>query len=163
MKAVVQRVKNAEVSVEGKITGKINQGLLVYIGIAQGDDEKETTWMAEKVANLRIFNDSQGKMNLSLMDLLSHGKEAAVLAVSQFTLLGECSKGRRPYYGEAAEPELAKKYYESFMAKIREFGLGCEAGIFQAHMDVSSVNDGPVTIILNSPGIQGTADLPKTH
>ena len=151
MKAVVQRVKNAEVRVEGIISGRINAGLLVYLGVAQGDDEKDADWMADKVANLRIFGDSQGKMNLSLLDLKSQGKEAAVLAVSQFTLLGECAKGRRPFFGMAAEPELAKKLYEYFMIKVCEQGLPCEAGVFQAHMEVSYTNDGPVTILLESP------------
>ena len=151
MKAVVQRVKNAEVSVEGKVSGSIKAGLLVYLGVARGDNEKDADWMAEKIANLRIFNDSQGKMNLSLLDLIGQNKEAAVLAVSQFTLLGECAKGRRPYYGEAAEPEKAEKLYQHFMTKVREQGLICEAGIFQAHMEVSYTNDGPVTILLDSP------------
>ena len=151
MKAVVQRVKNAEVSVEEKVTGRINSGLLVYIGVAQNDIEKDAEWMAEKIANLRIFSDSQGKMNLSLLDLHTQGKEAAVLAISQFTLLGECVKGRRPFFGDAAEPEKADKLYQHFMNKIREQGLPCEAGIFQAHMDVSYTNNGPVTILLDSP------------
>ena len=136
---------------EGKVSGSINTGLLVYLGVAQRDNEKDANWMAEKIANLRIFNDSQGKMNLSLLDLIGQGKEAAVLAVSQFTLLGECVKGRRPYYGEAAEPEKAEKLYEHFMLMIREQGLPCEAGIFQSHMEVSYTNNGPVTILLDSP------------
>ena len=151
MKAVVQRVKNAEVSVEGKISGRINAGLLVYLGVAQGDNEKDANWMAEKVANLRIFSDAQGKMNLSLLDLIDQGKDAAVLAVSQFTLLGECAKGRRPYFGQAAEPDTAENLYRHFMTALREQGLPCEAGIFQAHMEVSYTNEGPVTILLESP------------
>ena len=154
MKAVVQRARNASVTVEGRVTGKISRGLLVYLGVASGDSEKDAAWMAEKVANLRIFEDAQGKMNLSLKDILSQADEGdgaiGVLAVSQFTLLADASKGRRPYYGDAAEPEKAKALYGLFMEKIREQGLPCEAGVFQAHMDVSYTNDGPVTIILNS-------------
>ena len=152
MKAVIQRVKNAEVSVEGKVSGSIKEGLLVYLGVARNDSEKDADYLAEKTAHLRIFTDAQGKMNLSLLDLIGQGKEAGVLAVSQFTLLGECGKGRRPYYGEAAEPELAKRLYEYFMVKIREQGLVCEAGVFQASMEVSYTNMGPVTILLDSAG-----------
>jgi len=152
MKAVVQRARNASVTVEGHVTGKISRGLLVYLGVAGEDSEKDAAWMAEKIANLRIFEDAQGKMNLSLKDILSGEEEGAVgvLAVSQFTLLADASKGRRPYYGGAAEPEKAKALYGLFMEKIREQGLLCEAGIFQAHMDVSYTNDGPVTIILGT-------------
>ena len=154
MKAVVQRVRNASVTVEGAVTGKISRGLLVYLGVAEGDGEKDAAWMAEKIANLRIFEDAQGKMNLSLKDILSQAGDAegpvGVLAVSQFTLLADASKGRRPYYGDAAEPEKAKALYGFFMEKIREQGLLCEAGIFQAHMDVTYTNDGPVTIILGT-------------
>jgi D-tyrosyl-tRNA(Tyr) deacylase len=157
MKAVIQRVKDAQVSVEGKITGSIKEGLLVYLGVAQGDTEKDADWLAEKTAFLRIFQDSEGKMNLSLMDLAGNGEELGVLAVSQFTLLGECGKGRRPYFGEAAEPELARKLYEYFILKIRAQGIGCEAGLFKSHMEVRSTNDGPVTILLDSnPVIQKT-------
>ncbi|MDR1802126.1 MAG: D-tyrosyl-tRNA(Tyr) deacylase [Treponema sp.] len=152
MKAVVQRARNASVVVEGRIAGKISRGLLVYLGVASGDGEKDAAWMAEKIANLRIFEDAQGKMNLSLKDILGQAGEGdvGVLAVSQFTLLADASKGRRPYYGGAANPEKAKALYGFFMEKIREQGLLCEAGVFQAHMDVSYTNDGPVTIILNS-------------
>ena len=155
MRAVVQRAKNAAVTVEGKVSGSIERGLLVYLGVAREDSEKDAEWMAEKIANLRIFEDAQGKMNLSLLDIVAQetsvGEPAGVLAVSQFTLLADAVKGRRPFYGEAAEPEKANKLYEYFMAKIREKGLVCEAGVFQAHMDVSYTNDGPVTIILESP------------
>ena len=154
MKAVVQRAKNASVKVDGEITGSIGCGLLVYLGVAREDAEKDAAWMAEKVANLRIFEDDQGKMNLSLLDIIRERKmdgSAGVLAVSQFTLLADAAKGRRPYYGEAAEPEKAKALYEYFMAKVKETGLVCEAGVFQAHMDVTYTNDGPVTIILESP------------
>ena len=152
MKAVVQRVRNASVKVDGRITGAVEWGLLVYLGVARDDTEKDADWMAEKTANLRIFEDPDGKMNLSLKDLEGDIPQGGpgVLAVSQFTLLGELAKGRRPYYGEAAPPEKAKVLYEYFMGKIREQGLHCEAGIFQAHMDVSYTNDGPVTILLES-------------
>ena len=155
MKAVVQRAKNASVKVENAVTGSIGSGLLVYLGVARDDSEKDAEWMADKVANLRIFEDDQGKMNLSLLDIIAKNKSAdtviGVLAVSQFTLIADAAKGRRPYYGEAADPEKANLLYECFMKKIRERGLVCEAGVFQAHMDVTYTNDGPVTIILASP------------
>jgi D-aminoacyl-tRNA deacylase len=155
VKAVVQRAKNASVKVENALTGSIGSGLLVYLGVARDDSEKDAEWMAEKIANLRIFEDAQGKMNLSLLDIVAQNKTAdttvGVLAVSQFTLLADASKGRRPYYGEAADPEKANRLYECFLEKIRERGLVCEAGVFQAHMDVTYTNDGPVTIILDSP------------
>ena len=157
MKAVIQRVRNASVTVEGKITSRIDQGLLVYIGVAETDTEKDADWMAEKTINLRIFNDAEGRMNLSVKDVEKENKEGGsaggstgILAVSQFTLLAELRKGRRPYYGDAAEPEKAKTLYEYFMAKIREQGLLCEAGVFQAIMEVTYTNDGPVTILLDS-------------
>jgi D-tyrosyl-tRNA(Tyr) deacylase len=160
MKAVVQRVRDASVKVNGAVSGRISRGLLVYLGVASDDTEKEAEWMAEKIANLRIFEDARGKMNLSLLDLISINENnenneknegfMGVLAVSQFTLLADARKGRRPYYGEAAEPCKANALYEYFMEKIRKEGLICEAGVFQAHMDVSYTNDGPVTIILDS-------------
>jgi D-tyrosyl-tRNA(Tyr) deacylase len=158
MKAVVQRVKNASVSVDGKVSGAIAGGLLVYLGVAKGDTRADADWMAEKIANLRVFNDDQGKMNLSVKEIIhvkvnSHDilPAFAVLAISQFTLLADARKGRRPYYGEAADPEEAKGLYEYFMEKIREQGLVCESGVFQAHMEVSYTNDGPVTILLEHP------------
>jgi D-tyrosyl-tRNA(Tyr) deacylase len=151
MKAVVQRVKQAQVSVDGRITGSIKKGFLVYLGVAREDSEKDIQWMADKIANLRIFSDTEGRMNLSIPDLIGVGeKDIGILAISQFTLLGECAKGRRPYYGEAAEPDLAKKFYEQFIQEIQSRGLVCQSGIFQAHMEVNSINDGPVTILLNS-------------
>ncbi|GHT56456.1 D-aminoacyl-tRNA deacylase [Spirochaetia bacterium] len=157
MKAVVQRVLNASVSVDGAVSGKIDSGLLVYLGVAIGDTESDADWLAEKIANLRIFEDENQKMNLSLKDRFEAAAGGAgdrgppgVLAVSQFTLLADARKGRRPYYGNAAEPETAKKLYEYFMNKIREQGLPCESGVFQAHMQVAYTNDGPVTIILDS-------------
>jgi D-tyrosyl-tRNA(Tyr) deacylase len=154
MKAVIQRVKNASVFAEGRVAGSIAGGLLVYLGVARGDGERDAAKLAEKIVNLRIFQDSLGKMNLSIKDLKAAGGEyasgAAVLAVSQFTLLADARKGRRPYYGEAAGPEDAKTLYEFFMEKIREEGIVCEAGVFRAHMEVSYTNDGPVTILLDS-------------
>jgi len=155
VKAVVQRVKNASVKVENAVTGSIGSGLLVYLGVARDDGKKDAEWMAEKITNLRIFEDAQGKMNLSLLDIIAQNKTTdttiGVLAVSQFTLLADASKGRRPYYGEAADPEKANELYKCFMEKIRERSLVCEAGVFQAHMDVTYTNNGPVTIILDSP------------
>ena len=155
MKAVIQRVKNAAVMVDGKITGSIDRGLLVYLGIAGTDSEEDVLWMAEKTLNLRIFNDNDGKMNLSLPGLLeqngeSSGVKTGILAVSQFTLLGDARKGRRPSYGKAAAPSLAKSLYESYIKTIREKGFLCEEGVFQALMEVTYTNDGPVTIIIDS-------------
>ncbi|MDR0496793.1 MAG: D-tyrosyl-tRNA(Tyr) deacylase [Treponema sp.] len=151
MRVVVQRVKDASVKVEGAITGSIDSGLLVYLGVAREDTVKETEWMAEKIVNLRIFEDAQGKMNLSLLDIsAAEQRTAGVLTVSQFTLLADARKGRRPYYGEAADPDKAKALYEHFVDKIKEQGIASETGVFQAHMDVRYTNDGPVTIILDS-------------
>ena len=166
MKAVVQRVRNAAVTVEGAVKGSIAQGLLVYLGVAREDTEEDARWMAEKVSNLRIFGDIDGKMNLSLRDITKppHSEKAqsahsaqsggegpaGVLTVSQFTLLADARKGRRPYYGAAAEPEKAKALYNYFIERIREQGLISEAGVFQARMEVSYTNCGPVTILLDS-------------
>ena len=145
MKAVVQRVKDASVSVEGSVCGAIASGLLVYLGVAQGDSEADAEYLAEKIAFLRIFEDQDGKMNLSVSD-----KKGGILAISQFTLLADARKGRRPSYSDAAPPETAKALYEYFMEKIRSLGLECSAGVFQAHMEVTYTNDGPVTILLDS-------------
>jgi len=149
MRAVVQRVKNASVTVEGKICGKIDHGLLVYLGVARGDTSLDAEKLAEKIAYLRIFEDGEGRMNLSVKDR-SGAVLAGILAVSQFTLLADARKGRRPYYGNAAESGEAQPLYEYFMQKIRERGLVCETGVFQAHMAVTYTNDGPVTILLDS-------------
>ena len=153
MKAVIQRVENAFVSVDDKITGKIERGLLVYIGVAHNDTEKDADWLAEKTAHLRIFNDTEGKMNLSLNDLNADGIKTGVLAVSQFTLLCDARKGRRPSWGGAASPEIAKQLYLYFIEKIKKQGLICETGEFQAHMKVTYTNDGPVTILLDSNAV----------
>ncbi|MDR0451134.1 MAG: D-tyrosyl-tRNA(Tyr) deacylase [Treponema sp.] len=150
MRAVVQRVLGASVSVAGTIRGSIGRGLLVYLGVARGDGKEDAEYLAEKTANLRIFEDGQGKMNLSLKDLLAQGGRAGVLAVSQFTLLADARKGRRPYYGGAAEAAEAEPLYQYFIERIRGRGLVCESGIFQARMEVACTNEGPVTILLDS-------------
>jgi D-tyrosyl-tRNA(Tyr) deacylase len=150
MKAVVQRVLDASVSVEGAIAGVLESGLLVYLGVARDDTKKDAEKLAEKIANLRIFNDAEGKMNVSLLDLNGQDRAAGVLAVSQFTLLADARKGRRPWYGAAAEPEEARPLYEYFMERIRGLGLPCAGGVFQASMKVRYTNDGPVTILLDS-------------
>jgi D-tyrosyl-tRNA(Tyr) deacylase len=156
MKAVVQRVLDASVTVDGVIKGRINAGLLVYLGVAQDDGEGDADWLAEKIVNLRIFDDKDGVMNLSLKDVIADGTDAGVLntcgilAVSQFTLLADARKGRRPSWNGAASPETAKKFYEYFIKKIKEQGVSCETGEFQAHMKVAYTNDGPVTILLDT-------------
>jgi len=157
MKAVIQRVKTASVTVDGKICGAIDRGILVYLGVAAGDAEKDALYLAEKIINLRIFEDHQGKMNLSVLDLIKMeesaektNKKTGILTVSQFTLLAETAKGRRPYYGNAAEPEKAKTLYEFFVQKISDQGIVSEAGVFQALMDVTYTNEGPVTIMLDT-------------
>jgi D-tyrosyl-tRNA(Tyr) deacylase len=145
LKAVIQRVGAASVKVDAKTAGQIGQGILVLLGVEKGDGERDATWLAEKIANLRIFEDDKGKMNLSVREI---GGE--LLAVSQFTLAGNCAKGRRPSFDSAAPPEEANRLYEYFVGKLRELGLPVETGVFQAMMQVSLVNDGPVTFILES-------------
>ena len=145
MRAVVQRVKSAAVYVEGRVTGQIDQGLLVLAGVGRGDDEKDVAYLASKLPELRIFEDTAGKFNLSLRE--TGGK---MLVVSQFTLYGDCRKGRRPSFIEAAEPAEAKRLYEQLVLKLREQGVPVETGEFQAKMEVHLVNDGPVTILLDS-------------
>ena len=152
MKAVVQRIIDASVSVEGRVTGRIGFGLLVYLGVALDDKPADADWLAEKIANLRIFDDADGKMNLSLPEIVntSEKTDAGVLAVSQFTLLGDARKGRRPSWAKAAPPETARDLYFYFIKKIRETGLICESGEFRARMKVTYTNEGPVTILLDS-------------
>jgi D-tyrosyl-tRNA(Tyr) deacylase len=156
MKAVVQRVFGASVTVAGVVKGAVQRGLLVYLGVALDDNDKDADWLAEKIANLRIFEDQDGKMNLSLLELVNQslndgdGNPPGVLAVSQFTLLGDARKGRRPSWNGAAPPEKARELYLYFIEKIKAQGLICESGEFQASMNVSYTNEGPVTIILNS-------------
>jgi D-tyrosyl-tRNA(Tyr) deacylase len=145
MRAVVQRVSRAEVRVEGAIAGSVGRGLLVLLGVAAGDGEEEARFLAGKVAGLRVFDDSAGKMNLSLAEV-----GGGVLVVSQFTLLADVRKGNRPSFGGAAPPEDAKALYQRFCALLREKGLEVAAGVFRAHMEVELVNDGPVTILLDS-------------
>ncbi len=145
MRAVVQRVSSAEVSVDGQVVGSIGPGLVVFLGVGRDDSDGDADYLAEKVANLRVFGDSEGKMNLSCMDL---GLPA--LIVSQFTLYGDCRKGRRPSFTEAAPPERAVELYGKFVQRLRALGLAAETGRFQAMMTVSVENDGPVTILLDS-------------
>ena len=145
MRAVIQRVERASVSVEGEIRGQIGAGFLVRIGVEEGDGDADFRYIAEKVPNLRVFEDEQGKMNRSLLDV---GGE--LLAVSQFTLLGDARGGRRPSFITAARPETADPMYERLVADWRARGIRVETGVFGAHMKVSLVNDGPVTILLDS-------------
>lgn len=145
MRAVVQRVSSASVTVEERMVGEIGAGLLVLLGISTKDGESDVDYLADRIARLRIFEDDSGKMNRSVADI-----GGAVLAVSQFTLYGDARRGRRPSFHDAARPERASELYESFVAKIRQRGLRCETGQFQVMMSVSLVNDGPVTILLDS-------------
>ena len=145
MKAVVQRVTEASVSVDDTVVSRIGTGLMVLLGIADGDTEKDADFLVEKIINLRIFEDEQGKMNISLLDI-----EGELLVVSQFTLLGDCRKGRRPSYVQAATPDKANALYEYFICRAKESGLETKSGVFQAMMAVSLVNYGPVTLILET-------------
>jgi D-aminoacyl-tRNA deacylase len=145
MRAVVQRVSHAKVSVEQEINGEIGPGLLVLLGVGKGDSETDATYLAEKIAGLRIFEDSDGKMNRSVVDI-----NGSVLAVSQFTLYGDVRKGKRPSFDDAEPPDEAKRLYDFFVERIRALGLRCETGRFQAMMQVELVNQGPVTILLDS-------------
>lgn len=145
MKVVIQRVKEASVTVENKLISSIDKGFLLLVGIKQGDDEKTLEKVADKVANLRIFTDENDKMNLSLKDV-----QGEVLSISQFTLYADCKKGRRPSFAIAEKPELANALYEKFNELLRAHDLTVKPGIFGADMKVSLLNDGPVTIILDS-------------
>jgi len=145
MRAVIQRVKSARVEVNKRIIGKIDKGILIFLGIGNEDTKKDCEYIAKKIANLRIFEDEKELMNLSLMDI-----EGSALVVSQFTLWGDCRKGRRPSYMRAARPELAKSMYEYFIDILRETGMEVDTGEFQETMDVHLINDGPVTILLDS-------------
>lgn len=145
MRAVVQRVSRASVAVDGKVISAIGPGLLVLLGVSATDAESDADYLAEKIAGLRIFEDQDGKMNRSIADV-----GGAVLAVSQFTLYGDVRRGRRPSFDAAARPERARELYEYFVAQIRQRGLHCETGQFQAMMSVSLVNEGPVTLLLDS-------------
>ena len=145
MKAVVQRVKEASVSVDNTVCGEIQRGILVYIGFDIDDNESDINWMVNKIPYLRIFSDEKGLMNLSVIDL-----NYDILVISQFTLLGDCKRGRRPSYSRAAKPDVANKMYKKFLELLKESGLKVESGIFQAHMNVTYNNDGPITIIIDS-------------
>jgi D-tyrosyl-tRNA(Tyr) deacylase len=145
MRAVVQRVSRARVTVNGEIAGKIGLGLLVLLGIGQDDAEADAIYLAEKIAGLRVFEDAEGKMNRSVQEV-----GGSVLAVSQFTLYGDVRRGKRPSFDGAAPPEKARRLYEFFVEQIRAAGLRCETGRFQEMMQVELVNEGPVTILLDS-------------
>ncbi|ALS23194.1 MULTISPECIES: D-aminoacyl-tRNA deacylase [Paenibacillus] len=145
MRVVLQRSKNAAVTVDGQTVGKISHGLVLLVGIADGDTEQDAAYIAEKVAGLRIFDDQAGRMNLSVLET-----GGQVLSISQFTLYGDCRKGRRPNFMGAARPEHAEPLYDRFNDLLRERGLQVETGRFGARMDVSLVNDGPVTLIVES-------------
>jgi len=145
MKAVIQRVHSAQVYVDDRLTGKIGKGLLVFLGVGKGDGEEDISYMVSKLPDLRIFEDTSGKFNLSLREI-----NGEMLIVSQFTLYGDCKKGRRPSFSEAQEPSIAKNLYERLIHRLKEQGLPVETGEFQAKMDVHLVNDGPVTLLLDS-------------
>lgn len=143
MKAVIQRVTSASVAVEGNIVGEIGRGILVLLGVEKGDGEAQADWLAEKIVNLRMFEDREGKMNLALRDI-----DGSLLAVSQFTLAGNCAKGRRPSFDTAAPPDEGRRLYDYFVETLRRLNVPVATGIFQADMQVSLINDGPVTFIL---------------
>jgi len=145
MRAVVQRVSQGSVRVEGEVTGAIETGLMVLLGVGRGDTDKEARYLADKISGLRIFEDEAGKMNRSLEDV-----GGAMLVVSQFTLYGDCSKGRRPSFIDAAPPQEADELYTSFIEAVRFKGIPVKTGRFQTHMEVSLTNDGPVTLIVES-------------
>jgi D-tyrosyl-tRNA(Tyr) deacylase len=145
MRAVIQRVTSARVTVDGRQTGAIYAGLLVLLGVHHDDTNRDVSWLAKKIVNLRIFEDSAGKMNLSLLDT-----GGAMLIVSQFTLLGDCRKGRRPSWSQAAPPDTANRLYQDFISAVNDLGITTQSGEFQAMMEVSLVNSGPVTMLLDS-------------
>ncbi|RZA26823.1 MAG: D-tyrosyl-tRNA(Tyr) deacylase [Proteobacteria bacterium] len=145
MKALIQRVSQASVSVNGQIVGAINRGYLVLLGVAEGDQDEDGKFLAEKIANLRLFPNDEGKFDKSLVDIAG-----SILLVSQFTLLGDASKGRRPNFQKAARPEEATRLYERMQAEFKKLGVKYETGMFGAHMEVTLVNDGPVTLMIES-------------
>lgn len=145
MRCVVQRVSKASVTVDNQIVGKIDEGLLVLWGVGEKDGEEDCSWLVDKVVGLRIFEDEEGKMNRSILDI-----KGEILMVSQFTLYGDCRKGRRPSFSSAAPPEKAKALFDQAVAKMREYDIKVETGIFQATMQVELINDGPVTLLLDS-------------
>ncbi|MFW2365855.1 MAG: D-aminoacyl-tRNA deacylase [Desulforhopalus sp.] len=145
MRAVIQRVSKASVTIDGKIDGEIGRGLVVLLGIRRGDNDTDLQWLAEKIANLRIFGDHDGKMNLSVADI---GGE--VLIISQFTLYGDCRKGRRPGFSGAAPPDIAEPLYNKFIREMEDLKLTVASGTFQAEMAVELINDGPVTLLVDT-------------
>ena len=145
MRAVVQRVCSASVTVDGRTVGSIERGLLVYVGVGRVDTDADVAYIVDKILHLRLFADGDGKMNLSLNDL-----SGSVLVVPQFTLYGDCRRGRRPAYVTASDPETARQQYEAVVARLRRDGLHVEAGEFRTMMQVDSINDGPVTVLLDS-------------
>jgi D-tyrosyl-tRNA(Tyr) deacylase len=145
MRAVIQRVKSAEVLVDGRVSGRIGNGLLVFVGVGKGDGESDVSYLTSKLPELRIFEDTSGKFNLSLKEI---GGE--ILIVSQFTLYSDCKKGRRPSFAEAEEPTIAKNLYDRLVAKLRDQKISVQTGEFQAKMEVHLINDGPVTLLLDS-------------
>lgn len=145
MRACIQRVNQASVAVAGQTQSRIDRGLLVLLGVAEEDEESDSQWLAEKLVTLRVFDDDHGRMNRSLIDV-----QGAMLVVSQFTLLGDCKKGRRPNFVAAANPAKAEALYLSFVRLVASHGVQVETGRFRAHMEVSLVNDGPVTLVLDT-------------
>ena len=145
MRAVIQRVSRARVTVDSRVAGEIQTGMLILLGVGRDDTPEAAAYLAEKIANLRVFVDDAGKMNRSLLEI-----SGSALVVSQFTLYGDTRGGRRPSYIQAAPPEDANQLYEEFVRRLRSFGVRVETGVFQAHMEVELVNDGPVTILLDS-------------
>ncbi|ODN30816.1 D-aminoacyl-tRNA deacylase [Fervidobacterium thailandense] len=145
MRAVVQRVDRAAVRVDGQVVGQIDRGFLVLLGVGKGDSLEDVKYLAEKIVNLRVFDDEQGKMNLSLLDV-----GGQMLIVSQFTLYGDCRRGRRPSYSDSAPPDVAKELYEAFIEEVKKFGVPVQTGVFAAHMLVEIHNNGPVTLLLDS-------------
>jgi D-aminoacyl-tRNA deacylase len=145
LKALLQRVDRASVTVGGNVTGSIGKGLCVFLGVAEGDTQKDIAWLADKVVNLRIFDDESGKMNRSVID-----EKGEILIVSQFTLCGDCKRGRRPSWTNAAEPTEANRMYEKFVGEIESRGVVAATGVFQALMKVEICNDGPVTLMIDS-------------
>jgi len=145
MRAVVQRSDSAKVTVNNEITGQIDRGLVVFLGVGEYDTEEDLKYVVDKVCGLRIFEDANEKLNLSVLDV-----RGSILAVSQFTLYGDCRKGKRPSFDMAAKPDIANDYYNKFVKMVREKGIKVETGVFRAHMLVSLINNGPVTILLDS-------------
>ena len=143
MRAVIQRVTQSSVRTENQIIGQTGSGLLVLLGVAKGDNSEDADYLVNKIANLRIFEDNNGKMNLSVLDV-----KGSILIVSQFTLLADCRRGRRPAFTNAAEPKLANQLYQHFIESIRNLGITTQSGRFAADMQVSLINDGPVTLVI---------------